>query len=362
MPIQTAIDSISNSQGSPFGFKNRIINGGMVIDQRNAGVSGTSNAYTVDRWAYYGSQSAKGTWQQNAGSVTPPDGFKNYLGFTSSSAYSVGSSDIFMFWQSIEGYNIADLNWGTSNAKPVTLSFWVRSSLGPGTFGGALQGGGGSWSYPFTYTISSPNTWEQKTITISGATSGTWNSTTSSGMIVRFALGVGSTYSGTAGAWANSDLYSATGAVSVVGTNAATFYVTGVQLERGTQATSFDYRPYGTEMQLCRRYFYQSPYYANSGLTYAAADFLVYGAQCGAGVWMFAHSRLPVEMRIAPTLTTSDTAGTTGKCTIFTSSGGSQTSGITPYTVYVTKESFSVSVYNESKNGIFGAIRADAEY
>ena len=237
------------------GFKNRIINGAMVIDQRNAGASGTaSSAYPVDRWQYQASQASKVTWQQNAGSVTPPAGFTNYLGITSSSAYSVTSGDYFFLSQHIEGYNIADLGWGTANAKTVTLSFWVRSSL-TGTFGGAIRAGGFDQSYPFTYTISSANTWEYKTITITGATSGTFGSTNGTGFQLDIGLGVGSTFSGTAGAWSGSNLVSATGATSVVGTNGATFYITGVQLEVGSTATSFDYRPYGTEFQLCQRYF-----------------------------------------------------------------------------------------------------------
>jgi hypothetical protein len=236
------------------GFKNRIINGAMVIDQRNAGASGTGNTnYTVDRWYYYGSQASKITWQQNAAAITPPAGFKNYFGLTSSSAYAIVAADIFSFYQIIEGYNIADLGWGTASASTVTLSFWVRSSL-TGTFGGALLNSGATRSYPFTYTISVANTWEQKTVTIAGDTSGTWLTTNGAGMQVNFSLGAGSTYSGTAGAWAGTTYTSATGATSVVGTNGATFYITGVQLEKGSTATSFDYRPYGTELLLCQRY------------------------------------------------------------------------------------------------------------
>jgi len=241
-----------------YGFKNRIINGAMVIDQRNAGAAVstaiTSAPYSVDRWLIYGTQAAKFTCQQNQGSVTPPAGFANYLGTTSSSAYSVISTDIFEIQQRIEGYNIADLAWGTASAATVTLSFWVRSSL-TGTFGGSL--GNGSRSYPFTYTISSANTWEQKTVTVAGDTSGTWAATTASGIAVTFSLGSGSTYNGTSGAWAAGNLLSATGATSVVGTSGATFYITGVQLEKGSTATSFDYRPYGTELALCQRYYYK---------------------------------------------------------------------------------------------------------
>ena len=238
---------------SSFGFKNRIINGAMVIDQRNAGasVTPTASAYTLDRWNAAVSQSSKFSVQQSSTSTT---GFKNSLLITSLSAYSVLAGDYFDIDQRIEGFNVADLEWGTANAQTVTLSFWVRSSL-TGTFGGSLQNSAGNRSYPFTYTISSANTFEQKTITITGDTTGTWLTTNGIGLRVSFGIGVGSTYSGTAGSWSANNYLSATGATSVVGTNGATFYITGVQLEKGSTATSFDYRPYGTELQLCQRYF-----------------------------------------------------------------------------------------------------------
>ena len=233
-------------------MKNRIINGAMVIDQRNAGAS-VSSGFTVDRWNTSYSVASKFTAQQNAGSVTPPAGFTNYLGITSSSAYTVGAGENFAIQQPIEGYNVADLGWGTANAKTITLSFQVRSSL-IGTFGGAILNSAQNRSYPFSYTISSANTWTSISVTIAGDTSGTWLTTNGVGMYVFFGLGVGSTYSGTAGSWAGTAYYSSTGATSVVGANGATFYITGVQLEVGSTATSFDYRPYGTELQLCQRY------------------------------------------------------------------------------------------------------------
>jgi hypothetical protein len=251
----------SYGTGGFVGMKNRIINGAMVIDQRNAGASVTPlDTYTLDRWQGFASVASKYTVQQNApslGSVTPPAGFTNYLGVTSSSAYTVGASERFAISQKIEGFNVADLGWGTAGAQPVTLSFWVRSSL-TGTFGGVFTNSAYNRSYPYTYSISAANTWEQKTVTIAGDTTGTWLTTGGVGLQIWFGLGVGSSVSGTAGSWSGSSFLSATGAVSVVGTNGATFYITGVQLEKGSTATSFDYRPIGTELALCQRYFEKS--------------------------------------------------------------------------------------------------------
>ena len=246
---------LANS-GSELSFRNRIINGDMRIDQRNAGASVTPAAleYQIDRWRYFASQASKITMGQNQGSVTPPAGFTNYLGLTSSSAYSVLAADFFGYQQFIEGLNASDLAWGTANAQAVTLSFWVRSSL-TGTFGGSIQNSGTNRSYPFSYTINAANTWEQKTVTIPGDTSGTWLTTNGRGIAVNLMIGVGSNNSGAAGAWAAADYRSATGATSVVGTNGATFYITGVQLEAGSVATPFERRDYGRELMMCQRYY-----------------------------------------------------------------------------------------------------------
>jgi hypothetical protein len=306
-------------------MKNRIINGGMVIDQRNAGASGTANGYTVDRWQYFGAVASKGTWQQNAGSVTPPTGYKNYLGFTSSSSYTVGASENFQIAQYIEGYNSADLGFGAAGASTVTLSFWVRSSL-TGTFGGALLNSAANRSYPFTYTISVANTWEQKSVTIAGDTSGTWLTTTGVGIQVNFGLGVGSTYSGTAGAWAGTLYLSATGATSVVGTNGATFYITGVQLEVGSAATSFDYRHYGTELALCQRY-YEKTYSqgvvpgtsTESNVEWAGTSFQ---SLASTGTFQAQLRPFKVVKRAAPTMTFWDMVGNQGKWTRYLVGGG----------------------------------------
>jgi len=292
-------------------MRNRIINGAMVIDQRNAGASVTPTTnvtYTLDRWVAYLSQSSKFSVQQNAGSVTPPSGFTNYLGVTSLSAYTVGA-EVFAIAQGIEGFNIADLNWGTANAKTVTLSFWVRSSL-TGTFGGAFKNSAENRAYPFSYTISSANTWEQKSVTIAGDTSGTWLTTNGTGIRLVFGLGIGASLSGTAGAWAAGNLFSATGATSVVGTNGATFYITGVQLEVGSQATGFEYRQYGTEFALCQRYYNQTP-----------ADI-----QTPSGGYMIVPLFFKVSMRATPS-TTNINAGSTAGGMSSVSVGASGTEG-----------------------------------
>ena len=298
----TATAQLSSLNGGALsGARNRIINGDMRIDQRNAGASITGNDYTfpVDRWFISTSQSSKLTAQQNAGSVTPPAGHTHYLGLTSSSAYSVTAGDYFLLTQIIEGLNAADLDWGLSSAVSITLSFWIRSSL-TGTFGGSIRNSADNRSYPFSYTITSANTWEKKTISISGDTAGTWLKTNGVGIKVTFGLGVGSTNSNTAGAWIGSTAFSATGATSVVGTNGATFYITGVQLEAGSVATPFERRSYGQELALCQRYCLvdtneSTPYrWFASGFTKSTtlADF---GRQ------------FPVTMRTAPSITVSGT-------------------------------------------------------
>jgi hypothetical protein len=260
-------DGSVNSSGF-IGHRNRIHNGAMMIDQRNAGVANTPahGSYTLDRWECFNNPSGKYSVQQNAGSVAPPAGFANYFGVTSLSAYTVTAGNSYTINQKIEGFNFADMAWGTASAKSITLSFWVYSSLGPGTFGGALRNSADTRSYPFTYAINAQNTWEYKTVTIAGDTSGTWvGATNGVGLRLFIGLGVGPTYSGTAGAWASAEYLSATGATSVVGTSGATFYITGVQLERGSTASSFEYRPYGTELALCQRYYVQTNNAPSSG-------------------------------------------------------------------------------------------------
>jgi hypothetical protein len=304
MPLTQVSPGLLDSNAQYYGFKNRIINPGMVIDQRNAGASITvpDLGYTVDRWKYEASQSNKFNIQQNRGSVTPPAGFSNYLGFATASAVSVGATDYFLCEQFIEGFNTADLAWGTASASPITISFLVRSSL-TGTFAGNVQNSANNRFYVFSYTINAANTWEYKIVTIAGDTTGTWATNNTTGILLRFSLGTGSTYLGSAGSWGSSTAIGVTGQTNVVGTLNATWQVTGVQLEKGSTATSFDYRPYGTELAMAQRYC----------INYRAADAVGTTYTFGTGetptsTLVQLTMPLPVEMRTTPSLTTTGTA------------------------------------------------------
>ena len=299
----TTESGYSLGAGNASSFKNRIINGAMVIDQRNAGAEvnpAVNNTYYLDRWYAVSTAASKFKIGQNAGGVTPPAGFKNYLGCTSLSAYSLGSSEAFGVRQVVEGLNFADLGWGTANAQTITISFWVRSSL-TGTFGVGLGNYNFSRAYAASYTINSANTWEQKTITITGDTSGTWLSTNDIGLYLTWSLGYSSNLTGTAGVWNAGSYFMPTGATSVVGTNGATFYLTGVQLEVGTVATSFDFRSIGTELDLCYRYC--QIINGKSAFSNAFSRYIIFGTASTGALWM---PTFPTPMRIPPSLLTKD--------------------------------------------------------
>jgi hypothetical protein len=275
------------------GFRNRIINGNMQIDQRNAGASitPTNGQFSVDRWLCGLTQASKFSVQQ---STTAPTGYGFSLLATSLSAYSVASGDAFLLQQKIEGFNFADMAWGTASAQTVTLSFQVRSSL-TGTFGGSVQNSAQNRTYPFSFTITSANTWETKTVTITGDTSGTWvGATNGIGLILNFGLGCGSTFSGTAGSWAAANYFSATGATSVVGTNGATFYITGVQLEAGTNASAFEQIDYGRELIMCLRYYWRINTTGSAGQPIASGN-------AETSTRGYINLTLPQPMRTSPT-------------------------------------------------------------
>ena len=257
-------------------FRNRIINGDMRIAQRGTAAVTTDGSFPVDRFRV--SQSTDGAFSAQQ-DTSVPAGFVNSVKITTTTAdATLTTTQNLNLSHFIEGTNIGDLAWGTASARTVTLSFWVRSSL-TGTFGGSLRNGALDRSYAFTYSISVADTWEYKTVTIPGDTSGTWLTTTGIGINVVFGLGAGPDRSGTAGAWAGANYVSATGAVSVIGTLNATWYVTGVQLETGSVATPFERRPYGTELMLCQRYFEKGSFVSataiNTGGIYPSCPFKV---------------------------------------------------------------------------------------
>jgi hypothetical protein len=268
----------------------------MVIDQRNAGASVT-NGYAVDRFEFQENSGAAFTVQR---STTVPTGFSNSLVTTvTPTAASATAAQVNRLFQRIEGNNIADFGWGAAGASTVTLSFWVRSSL-TGTYCIGLVNNAANRSYVAEYTINSANTWEYKTITVAGDTSGTWETGTSSGVQVTFDLGGGSNYNTTAGVWAAGNYTRTTNQANFANTLNATFYITGVQLEKGSTATSFDYRPYGTELALCQRYL---PAFNSSGLVAPLCSGYSNATNSVLGVILF-----PVSARVSPTGLTASSA------------------------------------------------------
>ena len=246
------------------GMVNRIINGDMRIDQRNAGAAvTTAGSFPVDRMRMTNITDGAFSAQQDSSS---PVGFTNSVKVTTTTADgTLTTTQSLLLEQRLEGGNTYDLAWGTANAKTVTLSFWVRSSL-TGTFGGALQNSVQNRSYPFIYSILVADTWEYKTVTVAGDTTGTWLTTTGIGLRLAFGLGIGPDRSGAAGAWNSNNNFSATGATSVVGTLNATWYITGVQLEKGSTATDFEYVDYSRQLQMCQRYYSKLTSFISVGL------------------------------------------------------------------------------------------------
>ena len=301
----SAAATLSSLNGGPLsGTRNRIINGDMRIDQRNAGASVTypgggsvgNELYVIDRWMCNSTGSTRFSMQR---STTAPSGFTNSLLITTTTAGTPGASDFCYFGQNIEGFNVADLDFGLSSAKTVTLSFWVRSSL-IGTFGGSLANSAANRRYPFSFAISAANTWEYKTVTIAGDTTGTWLTDNGRGFTLSLNLGNGSSNKGTAGAWATVGM-APTGTVDLVGTNGATFYITGVQLEAGSVATPFERRSYGQELALCQRYCW----------VFGNVDNSVFGVGYETPAVGRVSAATPVTMRSSPTFQSSGAGGFT---------------------------------------------------
>lgn len=286
----------SNNVG--LSFKNRIINGDMVIAQRTAGAvtnvaTSRGAGFALDRWSVWLANWVGGAaTQQQSTDVPSGQGFVNSLLVTVTGASSTtDTSGRFLINQMIEGFNTADLNWGTANAKTVTFSFWVKSSV-TGNYGFTLTNSGGDRAYVVSYAINSANTWEKKTVTIPGDTSGTWTTNNTAGITLNYDLGVNGPTTDTVNTWLAGDFRGLTSGVNLINTLGATFYLTGVQLEVGSVATSFDYLPYGTELMLCQRYYTQWGFNSGSFSAQAMACLNTSNASC--------RIPFPATMRTAP--------------------------------------------------------------
>jgi hypothetical protein len=319
----------------------------MLINQRGWTSAAVTDAFTVDRWRVLEQTDGSITAEQ---STDVPAGFKNSLKITVTSAdTSLGATQYARVQQSIEGVNIYDLAFGTASAKPITISFQVKSSL-TGTFSGCIRAINADRSYPFTYTITSANTWESKSVSIAGDTGGSWDTSTSGGITLFLTLCSGSDYDAPAGAWETSGSSAAEGCVNVLATNGATIQWTGVQFEVGTQATSFEYRQYGTELNLCYRYFQK--YLGTSAYEMLPCIFIAYSTTAAEGPLTYKQT-----MRASPTLTSS-TLGFTDGGTNYTGTfeidqvgvdtarlACTGSSGLTTYRSYYPRAANSTSAY-----------------
>ena len=296
MPIQTVSQAFSNEGIGGFTFRNRIINGAMEIDQRNSGssvaIASGGFPFTLDRFRSDNSTDGAITVQR----VTDaPTGFVNSMKYTVTTAdASLASTQYLGLNHFIEGFNTADLMWGTALAKTITISFWVKSSI-TGNYPVSFDNNAADRFYIGQYSINSANTWEYKTVTIAGDTSGTWLTDNERGVNVRWFLGSGTGWEASANSWQSGAKYTFSGAASVIGTLNATWQITGVQFEVGSAATSFERRPYGMELALCQRYFFNV-----GGQVYSSPSI---GGTAYSTNWCFGLIKSPVTMRAMPTFT-----------------------------------------------------------
>jgi len=349
-----------------YGFRNRIINGDMKIDQRNAGAPRTGltgAAYVVDRWSSFHNYGTVTTQQ----STTAPTDFVSSLYTTVTSTASASAASLYTIIQSVEGNNLTDLSWGTANAKTITVSFQVRSNV-TGTYGVFIRNGAANRYYVSTFSISSANTWEEKTITIPGDTSGTWLTTTGVGLTLGVVLGAGADRHGTANTWvsgSSSGPFTTPSQVDWMSNSGATFFITGVQLEKGTVATPFERRPFGTELALCQRYFQKSYEASIIPGTVVAADAksLINAAWGYAGainVIGNGNASFQANMRTSATIVIYDKAGNSGRMST-QNNNGEYTDNVTPNQILASESHVCVQKYAQSCAGIAFAYTASAE-
>jgi len=317
-------DNVFNTVGP---FKNRIINGDMRIDQRAAIVT-TNSSYIVDRWQLgFVTTGAIQCAQSSDG----PTGYSNSLLFDVTTAdTSIAAGEYGLLQQLVEGLNTSDFAWGTASAQTVTLSFWVKSTT-TGTYCVSFRNSAANRSYVATYSVASANTWEYKTITVAGDTSGTWLTTNVVGISIAFCFAVGSTFQTTAGAWQAGNFLGTSAQTNLLASASNEIRITGVQLEAGSVATPFERRSYGQELALCQRYYAKS----NDPITNATdggGTFYAFTVSEAAGRCAF-----PVPMRASPTIVTFDNTGTSGSGNVHVAASGNIT-GVS--TGWISKQSW----------------------
>ena len=305
MSVSYGGDSITFADGSVnssgfIGHRNRIINGAMMVDQRNAGaaVSVTNSSgsfYNLDRWnLFIGTTSAVCSVQQVSDA---PVGFTNSLKMSVTTAdSSVDTNDRARLTQRIEGFNFYDFHFGKVTAKELTISFWIKSNI-TGTSSVVIYNSANSRHYLQNYTILSADTWEYKSFTIPGDTGGTWLTDSGVGLNVAFNLMAGSGHQGTTGSWITTSAnYGTASQLNLFSSTSNYINITGVQLERGSTASSFEYRPYGTELALCQRYYWQSTSRANGFQFYEFSGAVVSATTARI------NFNLPTAMRTQPSV------------------------------------------------------------
>ena len=296
--ITTAADGTCTAKltsvgGGQLSHRNIIINGGVTIHQRggtHTHSGSSSNYYGPDRFMHNCTGNGKTSIQQ---STDAPNGFTNSLLITTTTQAATASSDIAYVGQYIEANNITQLGWGASGATTATLSFYAKSSL-TGNFAVWTIFRDSTASNHFTFTINNANTWERKTITIPALTSGGVASGSGRGVSVQFDTGTGSARNGTAGTWSlDTNNLTESGTVKLTANASATLQVTGLQLEVGDTATSFEHRSFGEELSRCQRYY----------VKYAGPRRYPFINGAGANTQGFLNFQYPVKMRAAPTVT-----------------------------------------------------------
>ena len=282
------------------GRKNVIINGNQNIDQRNNGSATAdfsgSGVFVTDRWEGYNANG--GTISGQRVEDAPP-GFKRSIKLTVGTANSRGSTAYGGLYYTVEGFDAARFAWGTSGAKYAALSFWTKSSV-PGLYTVGVRDNAFNSYYIATYYINSTNTWEYKTVTIPPATGGAFSAGNGLAFSLFFALDTGSIAHGTAvNSWVYSggNKYATSGMAKLFATSGNTWYITGVQLEVGKNATEFEHRSFGEELALCQRYYWEIG-------SYATNNWAPIGMFIGSNTTRaFGSIPTPVTMRTHPQIT-----------------------------------------------------------